>query len=88
MHGNDHNKLVPPTSDRVAHALGAFWRGSADEFDQIVSPSEGEEIGICRLLRLVALALRFDPSGFWMPATDRRSSRITGRVNDGATHRV
>ncbi len=74
MHGNDHNKLVRPTANRVEHALGAFWRGSADEFDRLVSNRDGEEIGICELLRLVALAVRFAPSGLWVVGPARGGS--------------
>ncbi len=72
MRGYDDNGLVSLTPDRVDRALGAFWRGSADEFDRLVSNRDGEEIGICELLRLVALALRFAPPSFWMLETDRR----------------
>ena len=75
MRGHDDIGLVPPAPERVDRALGAFWRGSVDEFERLVGPREGEEIGICRLLRLIALALRFAPPGFWMLEPERRSSR-------------
>ena len=81
MRGYDDDGLVPPTPDRVDRALGAFWRGSADELDRLMGTGEGEEIGICRLLRLVALALRFGPSGFWVVEPGRGGSH-TIRVGE------
>ena len=81
MQGYDHNELVRPTPVRVDRALGAFWRGSADELDRLMGTGGGKEIGICELLRLVALALRFAPPSFWMLETDRRPSR-TIRVGE------
>ncbi len=81
VRGYDDNGLGPPTPDRVDRALGTFWRGSADEFERLVGPRRGEDIGICELLRLVALALRFAPPGFWVEETDHRSSR-TIRVGE------
>ncbi len=81
MRGYADNGLVPPVPDRLDRALGAFWRGSADELERLMGTGGGEEIGICELLRLVALALRFAPPSFWMLETDRRSSR-TIRVGE------